>query len=190
MVGIAVHLDRPERVRLHQHRNRARGERMRRRKIHRLAQDQVLGRLHVGEDRLVRLLGASGQPGQRQRRAHHLQEAAPADRIHPLTGLPRELALQHLVECRASPPARPGSSRSACRSGRPAWRAPRPASALAGRNRRHQLRAVASCSVFPVLCLCLLHRWHVSQLVSSLGGRMWYCAVRYLPRSIWLVNFW
>ena len=98
--GIAVHLDRPERVRLHQHRDRARRERKRRRKIHRLAQDQILRRLHVRKDRLVRLLGASGQPGQRQRSSHHLQEAAPAHRIHPLACLPRKLPLQHLVKSR------------------------------------------------------------------------------------------
>ena len=32
------------------------------------------------------------------------------------------------------------------------------------------------CLLFPVPCL--VHRWHVSQLVSSFGGRIWYCAVR------------
>ena len=102
MLRIAIHLDRPERIRLHQHRNRARRERIRRRKVHRLAQHQVLRLLDVRIDRLIRLLGATREPSQRQRRAHHLQKSAPADRIDPLARarLPRKLLAHQLVERR------------------------------------------------------------------------------------------
>ncbi len=102
MLRIALHLDRPERIRLHQHRNRARRERIRRRKVHRLAQNQILRLLDIRKDRLIRLLRATRQPSQRQRRAHHLQKAAPAHRIDPLarTRLPRKLLAHQLVERR------------------------------------------------------------------------------------------
>ncbi len=210
MVRIAVHLDRPERVRLHQHRDRARRKRVRRRKIHRLAQDQILGRLHIRKDRLIRLLGAPGEPGQSQRGAHHLQEAAPADRIHPLARacLPRELLFQHLVEARRlrqfvqvlpealarlalqlrahlgqRQPSLVAAPTSICHS--VAQRRNLLFQRARRRNRGHQL----SLRLHPVLA-CLLHRWHVSQLVISLGGRMWYCAVKKRPRSSWLVNLW
>ena len=177
VVRVAVHLDRAERVRLHQHRNRARRERKRRRKIHRLAQDQVLGRLHVRKNRLVRLLGAPGQPGERQRSSHHLQEAAPAHRIHPLTRLPRELPLQQLVEprrLRQIVQVLPETLAALTLQLRPHLGQRQPCR----RNRRHHLRGVVRCSLFPVPCLCRLHRWHVSQLVNSFGGRIWYCAVK------------
>ena len=134
------------------------GNGKRRGKVHRLAQDQVLGRFHIGEDRLVRLLGASGQPGQRQRRAHHLQEAAPADRIDPLPGLPRETPASSIswkpgVSASSSRffqkrlPVLPSSLARTSASVSCAW-----PDAIA----RHQLRAAACCSVFHVLCLCLV----------------------------------
>ena len=98
VVGVAIYLDGAECVRLHQHRNCARRKGECRGEVHRLAEDEVLGLLDVGEDRLVGLLGASSKPGQRQRRTHHLEEPAAADRIHPFAGLAGKFALQHLVE--------------------------------------------------------------------------------------------
>ena len=46
----------------------------------------------------VRLAGAGADAGQRQRRAHQLQEAAAADRVEPLRGVLRELAMQEFLE--------------------------------------------------------------------------------------------
>jgi hypothetical protein len=60
---------------------------MRRSKVVRLAQNQIFRLLDVGIDRLIRLLGATGQAGQRHRRAHQLHEAAPRNRIDPLLRL-------------------------------------------------------------------------------------------------------
>ena len=100
VLGIAFELDGAEGFALDQHRNRAGGERMRRRKVHRPAEDEVLRLLDVGEDRLVGLLGAAGESGQREARAHDLEEAAAADGVHPLAGggLAGKLLLHQLLE--------------------------------------------------------------------------------------------
>ncbi len=130
VLRIPIHLDRPERIRLDQHRNRARRERIRRRKVHRLAQHQVFRLLHIRKNRLIRLLRATRQASQSQRSAHHLQKAAPAHRIDPLVRarLPQETPRASTHGTQASQPAHPDSSRSAARSCRPAWRGPPPAS--------------------------------------------------------------
>ena len=57
-----------------------------------------LGLAHVRDDLLVRLPGAGADAGQRQRGAHQLQEAAAADRIEPLRGVLRELAMEEFLE--------------------------------------------------------------------------------------------
>ena len=46
----------------------------------------------------VRLARAGADAGQRQRRAHQLQEAAAADRVEPLRGVLRKLAVQEFLE--------------------------------------------------------------------------------------------
>ena len=199
VLRIALQLDRPERIRLHQHRNRARRERIRRRKVHRLAENQVLGLLDVREDRLVRLLRATRQSSQRQRSAHHLQEPAPAHRIDPLvrSSLPWELLAHQLLELRrirqliqVLPEATP---RLAIQLG-----ANLRQRHLRRCNLRHHHGLCCRCFHLSHRLVCsiprrlqsgLHHRWHVSQLDSCSGLRMWYCAVRYLPKSIWLVNF-
>ena len=196
VLRIAVHLDRPERVRLDQHRNRARRERIRRRKVHRLAQDQILGLLHVGK------IGSSGCLVQPARPAS--ASDAPitfrkprrdtASTHSPAPACRGNSSLHHLLERRASPPARRGSSRSACRVLPSSFARTSASVIFAGAI------AVTTCALSSAVTLsqpsslrflfaCRLHRWHVSQLESSFGVRMWYCAVRYLPRSIWLVNF-
>ncbi len=126
-------------------------ERMRRSKVHRLAENQILRRLHIRKDRLIRLLRASRQPGQRKRRAHHLQKAAPAHRIDPLarlrTRLPRKLLGQHRVEARLS-----ASSSRFFQN-----RLPRVPSSFARTSAKRQLRRAQSRSPpvarrFPVFC--------------------------------------
>ncbi len=190
VVGISIHLDGAECVRLHQHRDGPGGKWERRGEVHRLAEDEVLGLLHVGEDRLIGLLGASRKPGQRKRRAHHLEKSAAADRIRPLAGRasgnPGKLRLQHLVEggrlgqlvqvlpeALAALAVEPGANlgqRQLCHVFIPDR--DRPVVCVRRRNRGHKLRA----GLRGLHCglACRLHRWHVSQLVSSLGGRMWY----------------
>ena len=93
VLGIAINLDGPELVALNQQRHRAGCKRMRRGKVHGLAQNQIFRRLDVGINWLVRLFGATSQTGQRQRSAHHLKEAAPRDGIDPLLRGRRKLAL-------------------------------------------------------------------------------------------------
>ena len=89
---------------------------MRRGKVHRLAQNQIFRRLDVRINRLVGLLGATGQPGQRHRRAHQLQEAAPRNRIDPLLRRRRKLALHRRLKLRAYRPARPATASTSCPS--------------------------------------------------------------------------
>ncbi len=100
VLGIAVDLDGPELVALYQQRHRAGRERVRRGKVHRLAQNQVFRRLDVGINRLIGLLGATGQPGQRHRCAHQLQEAAARNRIDPLLRRRGKLALHRRLKLR------------------------------------------------------------------------------------------
>ena len=100
VLRIPVHLNRPIRIALHQHRYCARRKRKRRRKVHRLAQNQIFRRAHVRHNRLIRLLRAPGQPRQRHRRAHHLQKTPPRNRVDPLRSLRRKFLRHHLRELR------------------------------------------------------------------------------------------
>ena len=98
MIGVALDLGRPALVALDQQPGGDAAERHRGGEEQRLARDDVLGLPHVGDDQLVGLAGAAGDAGQRQRRAHQLQEAAAADRVVPLRGVGRELAVEELLE--------------------------------------------------------------------------------------------
>ncbi len=183
MLRISVHLDRTILVALHQHRHRARHKRVRGSKIIWLAEDQVFGLLHIGINRLVRLLGASRQPGQRHRRTHQLHEAASRNWIHPLLRGRGKLPLHCCFELR-----RPSQLID---------RPPVPLSVyalqlVAYSRQRHRLfsrtgaRAARPAApvlllthdlLFPVqtrksLQLALAHRWQTSQLVNSRGVRI------------------
>src|SRR5580704_2867886 len=160
---------------------------MRAGKVHRTAKNQVLRLLYIGEDRLIRLLRAASESGEREARAHHLEEAAPRDRVDPLASarLPRELLLHQLMELRRlrqliqvlpeAPPRlaielRPNLSQ-------------RHLLPWSRRDRRNNLScAFACCRRARGLRLLihhrLVHRWHVSQLESSLAERMWYWSIR------------
>ena len=98
MIGVAFDLRRPAFVALDEEADAGAGKRHRRRVEERLAGHQLFGLPHVGNDLLVRLPRAGADAGQRQRRAHQLQEAAAADRIEPLRGVLRELAMQEFLE--------------------------------------------------------------------------------------------
>ena len=96
VIRIAVYFDRPVGVALDQQRHRAGIEGHGGRKVHRAAQHQVFRLLHVGIDGLVRLLGTSGEPGESQRSAHHLEKAAARYGVEPLRSLVGKLPLHHI----------------------------------------------------------------------------------------------
>ena len=112
------------------------------------ARDQLLGLPHVRHDVLGGLARAGGQSGQRQRRAHQLQEIAPAfDGIFivaPADRLLRKLALQQILKL--------GRRRQFVQA------APvvAPASAVQPRAHGGQVQ----------LFVWFTHRWQVEQLVS------------------------
>ncbi len=162
VLRVAVDLDRPELVRLDQSRNRARSKRMRRGKIIRFAQDQVLGRLDVGIDRLVRLLGAPGKAGQRHRRSHQLHEPPARYRVHPLLRRGGKLPLHRRFELRCPLKLVDRTPVSF------ALRALQLRAHL-GQRQRDVLRFM------PVLVHTVplsAHRWQTSQLARSLGVRI------------------
>jgi hypothetical protein len=68
--------------------------------IKRLARNQLFGLANVGDDLLGGRLDAPAHADarKRHRRAHDLEEGAPAGRIIPLTGRVGEFALQHFAE--------------------------------------------------------------------------------------------
>ena len=66
----------------------------------RLAERQPLGILHIGNDNLLRLSPAAGQPGQGKRGRHQLQELPAIHRFIPFRGVAREFAVQQLLEVR------------------------------------------------------------------------------------------
>ena len=164
-------------------------------KVHRLAQDQVFRLLDVGIDRLIRLLGAASQSGQRQRRAHHLQEAAPRYRIDPLgrpgAGTPRCITSWNAGVSASSSEASPeASSRLAVElapgprqasSGSPA----RALSAMRFAHSPGDVRLLHSMS-FPASSLIggMSRSWS-TPAACGCGT----AAVRYLPSASWLVNF-
>ena len=168
MLGISVHLDGTELVALHQNRNRAGRKRMRRRKIHRLAQNQIFRRLHIGIDGLIRLLGTTGQPSQRHRRTHQLHEAAARNRIDPLLRGCREFFLHRGLKLR--------------RTGKlihrtPVLLTPDALQVFAHLGQRHRRRPAFPVSVHLAI-LVFAHRWQTSQLVSSFGVRILYRSTR------------
>src|SRR5262249_15434966 len=98
MLGIALDLGGTKLMGLDQQRMGVSGEGHRRCVKDRLAGYQFLRLANIRKDLLQRLLGASGQTGQRHGRAGQLQEAAPGNRINPFRMLPRNLALQQLAK--------------------------------------------------------------------------------------------
>src|SRR5439155_26487496 len=68
----------------------------------RAARDEILGLPDVGNDLVGRSRRASGEPRERQRRPHELEEPPASDRIGPFGGLLRELAAEHLLEGRGA----------------------------------------------------------------------------------------
>ena len=98
MFWIALKLNGAKGFTLYQQRNRTHGKGMRRGKIHRLSQHQIFRLLHVRINRLVRLLGTSGQTSQGDRGAHQLHKSATGNRIYPLGSMLRKLAPQGILE--------------------------------------------------------------------------------------------
>ena len=99
MLGVALDLGRPPHVALDQHAGadparvgHGGGEE------ERLSRDDVLGRLHVGDDLLGRLAGARREPAERERGRHQLQELAAAERVQPGGGLRGVLAREEGLE--------------------------------------------------------------------------------------------
>ena len=118
MVGIAFDLDRAPFVALHQHRNGASGKRHRGGVVERLARYFFFRLPHVRHDVLNRLLGARAQSSQRERCAHDLQETTAGNIVGPFGSMPREFAVQHLLEAfgvgklvETAPVGRPGGIR-------------------------------------------------------------------------------
>ena len=74
--------------------------RHRRREEQRPARDDLLGLPDVRDDVFFGLAGAGADAGERERRAHQLQELAAAGRVGELRGLRRELPLHVLAELR------------------------------------------------------------------------------------------
>ncbi len=183
MLGIAIDLDGPELVALDQQRDRASRERVRRGKVHRLAENQVFRRFYIWVNRLIGLLGATGEPCESHRRAHQFKEAAPGNRIHPLLRRRGKLALHRGLKF--------GSVGQLIERA-PVFLALRPFQLATNGLERHGLesrgpnshglrvrglrRAVDShfhrlLHRRRVLSLCA-HRWHTSQLVRSFGVRI------------------
>ena len=98
MLWIAFDFGRMTLVTFHKHRRGDAGKRDRGREEQRPARNQVLRLPDVGNDLFGRLLRAGADAGQRQRRAHQLQELAAPLGIVPLRRLLGELAVQILAE--------------------------------------------------------------------------------------------
>ena len=98
VIGVSLDLGGPTLVALDQKTRGDAAERHGGGEEHRLAGHQLLGLPHVGHDELVGLTRAGRDAGQRQRRAHQLEESAPAHRVGPLRGVGRELAVEEFLE--------------------------------------------------------------------------------------------
>jgi hypothetical protein len=100
MVGVPFHLGGPAHVALDEHALGVAAVDDRGGEEERPAGDHVLGRHHVGDDLLLGLPRAPGEPREGQRSPHHLQEAAAALGVVEGAGLLGELAVQELQELR------------------------------------------------------------------------------------------
>jgi hypothetical protein len=98
MLWIAFDFGRMTFVAFHKHRRGDPGKRHGGREEQRTARNQVLGLLDVGDDLFGRLLRAGADPGERERRAHELQELAAPLRVVPLRRLLGKLAVQVFAE--------------------------------------------------------------------------------------------
>src|SRR5262249_18803730 len=68
--------------------------------VERLAEHEALGLLDVGNDALLRLLRARAETGERERRAHELEEVGPIERRPDACRLARELVPPGLDQSR------------------------------------------------------------------------------------------
>ncbi len=98
MVRVPLDLGRPPLVALGEHAGRVAGVGQRGREVEGLAGDQLLGLADVGDDVLERLLGAAGEPGEGERGAGELEEAAARHAGRPLRREAGELAVDELLE--------------------------------------------------------------------------------------------
>ena len=185
---------------------------MRRRKVHRLAQDRTSsGAFTYGK------IGSSGclvcirpcRPAPATRPSPSVEPAPALHSIHSTARLPRKLLGAASAGTPASRPARPGSSSSAVPSCLPASTAPRPASSsrvsgAAGATGSHhpQSRAAArgsvvalvrrspsSLSSVPVTCrLSSVARLAAGQFVGR--PNVVSAPSKSGPGPFWLVNFW
>ena len=99
MIGIAFDLGRTAFVALDDEPGGDAAERHRRREEERTAGDFLFRLADVRNDQFIRLRGARRvDAGERQRRAHQLQERAAADRVDPLGGVFRKFAVEVLLK--------------------------------------------------------------------------------------------
>ena len=128
--------------------------------------DHVLRRLHVGDDLLLRLAGAGGEAGERERGPHQRQELPAADGIVEERGLLGELAPEHLLDRRVA---------RQLLQALPVRAAPHPLQPTADSRQLHR-------HAFHVVVRVARHRWHVEQLV-----RVWmpYSFTSRLPSARW-----
>ncbi len=98
VLRIAFDFGRMPHVALDQHRPRVSALYDRTRKEQRTSRHDVFGLLHVRDDLLRGLPRTGADAGERQRRAHQLQELAAPLRVVPLGRLVRELAMQVFAE--------------------------------------------------------------------------------------------
>ena len=98
MLRVAFDFGRTPHMAFDQDRLRNAGQRDRAGEKQGTAGDDVLGLLDVGNNLFGRLFGARADSGERERRAHQLQELTPAFRVVPLRGLLGEFPVQVLAE--------------------------------------------------------------------------------------------
>jgi hypothetical protein len=98
VLGVPLDLRRSPHVALDEHARADARQLDRGREVERLAGNQVLGRLHVRDDRFLGPARAGPETRERQRRAHELQERAAARGIDPLRRPLGELPMEEILE--------------------------------------------------------------------------------------------
>jgi hypothetical protein len=99
VIGVALDLGRPAFVAAHQQSGGVAAQRHSGSEKQRDAGHQRVGLVHVWNNFFLwRCQRAAGQAGHRHRGAHHLQEAAPAERSLPDIGALREFVAQQILE--------------------------------------------------------------------------------------------
>src|SRR5262245_48058886 len=159
MIRVALDLRRTSLVAFDEQSHARPRERHPRGEKQRLAGDDLLGLPHIRHDRFVGLSRAGTDAGERERRAHQLQEAATPDRIEPFRRVLRKLPMEELLELRC----------------------------LGYRFKAPPVIAPASALEFGTKCLDVVgyghvrvYRWQVEQLVLP---RMLYSLTSWGPRT-------